>query len=185
MIEWQRRYRRCARLVTEITRAVRRPDPDDMDGFVDALSRYRKRELLVCEIEAARWTSYDDHDLIAYPADASPSRQHHLIGHGLGHLLLGHVRQCVLSVPERASAAPSLARAGSRDRFDADEHSGDEREAELFATLLLTRPRRGGAPHSDGSPHHHLPLSPDDPVNPFDTGLPPSRPPGLARTGEG
>lgn len=93
------------------------------------------------EAPTGLWVRTDQADYVFYDATASPSRREQIIGHELGHLLLGHtprlseafdglIEALVPSVsPELARRMLSLARTGYAE--------AEEAAAELFGTSLI------------------------------------------------
>lgn len=127
-------------MVTE----VGMPRPWSIDGFLDRLEAWRGREIDLCGLPWERgrstglWQRRADHDVIAYPTNTTGAHQDHIIGHELGHMLLEHSGQCVLSTGEAQQLAPSLAPAALGHLLNHAGVAVEEDVAERFATLLLT-----------------------------------------------
>ena len=87
------------------------------------------------------WVATEQADYVFYDSDASPARREQIIGHELGHLLLGHtprlsealdglIEALAPSVsPELARQVLAMARTGYAE--------ADEAAAELFGTSLI------------------------------------------------
>lgn len=94
--------------------------------------------------------SYADHDLVVYDRGTTPYHRDGIILHELGHILFGHypagdfAEHVARAFPDVAGAARQMFGVG-RCRFDYSVP--EEREAEVFATLVLER-YRGGAEES-------------------------------------
>jgi hypothetical protein len=138
------------------------PVPWDIEVLIDRLSNQRGRriELVSWDFPPAAdsptglWIPTGKADYIFHDAAASPGRREQIIGHELGHLLLGHTPR-LSDVPDGLLAAltpalhPELARrllAAARTGYAGAE----EAAAELFGTSLIRagastrRPVAGG-----------------------------------------
>jgi hypothetical protein len=100
------------------------------------------------------WVATDQADYVFYDSDASPARREQIIGHELGHLLLGHTPRLSEAFDGLIEAlAPSVSRELARQVL-AMARTGyaeaDEAAAELFGTSLIRaahtkrRPADGG-----------------------------------------
>ena len=93
------------------------------------------------EAPTGLWVATDQADYVFYGSDASPARREQIIGHELGHLLLGHtprlsealdglIEALAPSVsPELARQVLAMARTGYAE--------AEEAAAELFGTSLI------------------------------------------------
>ncbi|MFD2414819.1 hypothetical protein [Amycolatopsis pigmentata] len=142
---WKTLRERCARRVSEIEHGVGIPDPWSADEFIDRLERLRGREIDLCAVSwvsgesTGAWRRYADHDVIAYAANTSSIHQDLIILHEVGHLVLDHQGQCVLSVEDAQRLAPDLAPAAFAHLLDRVHGATEEHEAEMIATMILAR----------------------------------------------
>lgn len=138
------------------------PVPWDIDVFVANLAadRGRRVDVVPWDFTAAGSTSSGMFlpsatvDYLFIDATASPSRREQIIGHELGHLLLGHTPQ-LQDAPDgllealAPDVSPALARrvlALARTGYD-DAH---EAAAEFFGTSLARLGAAGGHPPEEG-----------------------------------
>lgn len=138
------------------------PTPWDIDVFVGRLAQHRGRHIdLVpwafeggAEVTSGMFLPSASADYVFYDATASPSRREQIIGHELGHLLLGHdpmLQEAPDGLLEALTpdVSPALARrvlALSRTGYD-DAH---EAAAELFGTNLARLGASTDHPPEDG-----------------------------------
>jgi hypothetical protein len=86
-------------------------------------------------------------EYIGYPADTTPLHQRHIVLHEVGHLLCGHRGGSTLSPATERSLMPHLSGELVRRVLGRDGYTEpQEREAELFATLVAARQVRSGGP---------------------------------------
>ncbi|HZG06325.1 MAG TPA: toxin [Streptomyces sp.] len=138
--------RACERLITEagITSG------SDITAICDQVSRRRGRPIRLTPMELGEpllhglWIALADTDVIVYRADTSRSHQEHIIAHELSHIICGHDFG---GIPGPATPthlfpdlAPNLVRRALQRSAYADR---DEQEAEMMASLILARARRG------------------------------------------
>ena len=138
------------------------PTPWDIDVFVDRLAEHRGRPIAlvpwtfegVAASTSGMFMPSGTTDYVFYDATASPARREQVIGHELGHLLLGHNPQ-LQDAPDgllqalAPDVSPALARrvlALARTGYD-DAH---EAAAELFGTSLTQLGATAGHPPEDG-----------------------------------
>lgn len=132
-------------LVRTVLAEVGLPRPWSVNDFLDRLEPWWGREIDLCAVQwrlgqsTGAWQRGEDHDVIAYPLNTTSAHQDHIIGHELGHMLLAHQGQCVLSVAEAQQLAPNLSAAGLGHLLNQSSLAAEEGEAEQFATLLLTQ----------------------------------------------
>lgn len=140
---------RCEQLIG----ALYIPDPFDMRKFLTGLARQRGRTIelipatLPVTLPCGMLISTDDADYIFHATDTTPLHAQHIDMHEVGHLLLDHA---VESVDDQApmlahqaavrsllpDLSPELIRRILGRTVYSDAH---EREAELFASILLAR----------------------------------------------
>lgn len=151
---------RCEQLVATLPI----PRPLEVNQFLAALAQQRGRRIeliptiLPATLPCGMLISTDDVDYIFHAIDTTPLHAQHIDMHEVGHLLLDH--SAVISsvgatahVPALAEQAavrsllpdisPELIRRILGRTVYTDVH---EREAELFASLLLSRARHRGVP---------------------------------------
>jgi hypothetical protein len=138
------------------------PNPWDIDAFVNRLAQHRDRPIAlvpwtfegVATSTSGMFLPSASTDYVFYAAAASPARREQIIGHELGHLLLGHNPQ-LQDAPDgllqalAPDVSPALARrvlALARTGYD-DAH---EAAAELFGTSLTQLGAAAGHPPEDG-----------------------------------
>lgn len=125
------------------------PVPWSIEELTEALGAHRARLIRLLpwtfpaapEAPSGLWVATDQADYVFYDAEASPARREQIIGHELGHLLLGHtprlseafdglIEALAPSVsPELARQVLAMARTGYAE--------AEEAAAELFGTSLL------------------------------------------------
>jgi hypothetical protein len=142
--------RRCERRL----RHMALPDPFDLAELCQAVSARRGRPLHVRRIPGpparARpcgiWIATDDDDWIFVEEDTSPLHRQHIVLHELAHMICGHD---AATLPENdliGRLFPDLSPAMVRTVLSrASYQSEQEREAELLASLILTKPQRAAA----------------------------------------
>lgn len=134
--------RRCARLL----RQYEVPKPFDVRKFAEGLERQRGRRIMLVPVQTASrspcglWFSTDACDYVFFEGATSPLHQVHIILHELGHMLCGHDGVNPFGEEFLRKAMPNIDPAAvrrvlGRTAFSAD----DEREAEVFATLVGER----------------------------------------------
>lgn len=133
------------------------PDPFDMPSFLAGLARQRGKQIelipavLPTTLPCGMLVSTDDIDYIFHPIDTTPLHAQHIDMHEVGHLLLGHATGPTNTVssdelPTLAEQAavrsllPDLSTELIRRILGRTAYSNaHEREAEVFASLLLAR----------------------------------------------
>ncbi|ONI82682.1 hypothetical protein ALI22I_37790 [Saccharothrix sp. ALI-22-I] len=132
------------------------PRPFDIDELVARVSRRRGRPIELRPVRtpasgpSGLWVATREADHIFYESETSALHSEHIILHELGHLLCGHesgvtpdvVLRLLMPTLDPAVVRGALSRTGYRDR--------DERQAELFAMLVLER--AGRLPPASGLP---------------------------------
>ncbi len=146
--------RRCeARL-----RDILIPLPFAIDTFAEQIARQRGRPI---EIHAfpldglltGVWVATRSLDIIFFDERASPSHQVHIILHEMGHILCDHrgIDESALATMLPVSSPHRVAerlRALRPDQYD----DTDEREAEMLASLIMTRVREAQANGASDDP---------------------------------
>ncbi|GAA1234337.1 hypothetical protein GCM10009665_25700 [Kitasatospora nipponensis] len=161
--ERRRLWRRCQRLV----RTLPLPDPLGLPALADALAERLGRPVEFLPMPAGSLgtcgvlVSTDRAEYIGYPTGTTVLHQQHIVLHEVGHLLCGHLNEA-LAAPAGSAAlgrlAPHLSTELIHRMLGRDEYSDvQEREAELFASLVLHRqagwrPGPGTAGRGPGRP---------------------------------
>ena len=125
------------------------PVPWSIEALTERLGTQRAKPIRLVawtfpadpDVPTGLWVATDQADYVFYDAGASPARREQIIGHELGHLLLGHtprlsealdglIEALAPSVsPELARQVLAMARTGYAE--------AEEAAAELFGTSLL------------------------------------------------
>lgn len=145
---WRDIRDRCERLISTLPL----PEPFDVPILLGRLTERRGRriELLPTALPATplcgMLISTDEADYIFHAADATPLHAQHIVMHEVGHLLLGHISDSDVADVRLAeheavyTLLPSLSPTLIRRVLGRTTYSHvDEREAELFASMLLAR----------------------------------------------
>jgi Zn-dependent peptidase ImmA (M78 family) len=146
-----------------LTRELPIPVPWDRNVFVENLGRLRGRGIRLIPTDTAAladspcglWLACDDEDLILHEIGTTDYHIDQIVGHEIGHILLGHGRSgdhdfdaahdrkvCRQALPD---LDPDTVRAVLGR---ADYASDQEREAEMFASLLLIAAAEAAERHS-------------------------------------
>ncbi|MEN4397457.1 MULTISPECIES: ImmA/IrrE family metallo-endopeptidase [Mycobacteriaceae] len=140
----------------DLVRRLPIPIPWDRDAFVQSVADMRGRPITLIPSETALlgdslcglWLARDDDDLILHERGTSDYHIDQIVCHEIGHMLLGHRsgihRETGGGLGESAwrqalpNVAPESVRAvlGRKD-FGEDFGGEQEREAEMFASLLM------------------------------------------------
>lgn len=121
------------------------PVPFDLEGFCGALVTRRGRPLSLRPVTArlgpyGMWAATPTTDYIFYEEKTSPLHRLHIILHELSHIICEHRPVPVDELAIPADLFPNLRSETIRLLLQRTVYSTDEeREAELLATLLLTR----------------------------------------------
>lgn len=146
--ERRRRWRECARIVADLDIDL----PFDSAAFIERIARGRGRRIELVPIHARPATpsgillSTDQADYLCYAVNTSPLHREHILLHEAGHLVCGHTGPSTSdAVP--AALLPHLSdelvrRVLCRAGFD----DVQERQAELFASMILHRTARWRPP---------------------------------------
>lgn len=134
--------RRCSALL----QTVDIPDPFDVERFAAAVAERRGRPLHLLPKDqdfgpCGLWLAFDHVDVVFYEQHTSGPHQDHIKLHELGHILWNHHGQEKVPTQLVERLFPSLdprvvKKALGRSHYTAVE----EQEAEVIATLLLSRP---------------------------------------------
>lgn len=134
------------------------PEDWTAEEFFTSLQRLRGRRIVRLALPGSTvvglcglWLAGDNVDLILHRRSADPTRERHVIAHEVGHMLLDHGRDEVMPADDLARLLIGVQRAHNLDSLAIRAARGastyakrDEYEAELLATLILTRARREG-----------------------------------------
>jgi hypothetical protein len=139
--------RRCQALVDRLEL----PEPFDIRALVDAVGTRRGRPIHLIAMReplapvCGVWLSTSDFDAIFYEAATSPLHREHIIAHELGHLLAEHEAPATMTDDVAQVLLPDLDPALVRRALNRSNYTtAEEREAEMFASLLsLAASRRG------------------------------------------
>jgi hypothetical protein len=148
--EGRRLWQECARLVAGLDIDL----PFDSAAFVDRIARRRGRRIELVPIHARSATpcgillSTDQADYLCYAVNTSPLHREHILLHEAGHLVYGHTGPSTVDAVPPA-LLPHLSdelvrRVLCRSSFD----DAQERQAELFASLILHRAARWRPPRT-------------------------------------
>ncbi|KAA1250321.1 hypothetical protein F0Q45_10300 [Mycobacterium simiae] len=136
-----------------MVRALPIPIPWDRNVFIENLSEMRGRAITLIPTDTATlgvgpcglWLARDDDDLILHEIGTSDYHIDQIVGHELGHMWLGHGRSDVFGGDKERQRDlcrqlfpkidPEMVRVVlGRTNCTGD---GDERDAEMFASLLM------------------------------------------------
>ena len=132
--------RQCASRI----RALGLPDAFDLDLLRTELARRRGRPIELIPVNTGLgprglWAATDTADYVVYERETSPVHQRHIIAHELAHIACGHrsglSREDLARLLLPSLSGETVRGVLGRSVFSADE----EREAELFASLVLER----------------------------------------------
>lgn len=130
--------------------------PSDLNSVLAAVEKRRGRPLVLTAATMGpacngMWIATETTDYIVYEQDTTPDNQLRIIGHEIGHMVLGHqgtplassdVGRLFFPNLDPAMVATSLARSASSAVYSPTE----ELEAETFASLLLSQLDRSPFP---------------------------------------
>ena len=143
--------RRCRARLRELTL----PDPFDLTELCRSVSIGRGRPLHVRGIPgpACRgrpcgiWIATDDEDWIFVDQQTSPLHRQHIVLHELAHMLCGHAAGELPENDMLGRLFPDLSPAMVRTVLSRTSYQSEpEREAELLASLILTRAQPATVP---------------------------------------
>ncbi|MEV6599194.1 hypothetical protein AB0M36_20420 [Actinoplanes sp. NPDC051346] len=158
--EFRALRRRCRRRLI----ALALPAAPSMAALCEHLGQRRNRPIYLMAMPAQDaqpcgvWLSLPDADVIAYEAGTNSRHQEHIIAHELAHLICGHSILDGTRPFDTRRLFPDLDPALVRDLLQRGHYSDDqEQEAEVMASLLLSRASRapaesrGGTTEPDGT----------------------------------
>ncbi|WP_441247912.1 ParH-like protein [Kitasatospora sp. McL0602] len=129
------------------------PEPFELAELTRALSERMGRPVEFIPLPAGSFgpcgvlVSTDQAEYIGYPADTTPLHQRHIVLHEVGHLLCGHQGGAGLGPGVTETLLPHLSGQLVRRVLGRDAYTEvQEREAELFASLVMHRVSLGGGP---------------------------------------
>lgn len=133
--------------ILALTRRLPIPAPWDRNVFIENLGQMRGRAIRLVPTDTAAmadspcglWLACDDEDVILHETGTTDYHIDQIVGHEIGHILLGHGRSashaCDAAV---CQALPDLDPNTVRAVLGRGDYAGDqERDAEMFASLLL------------------------------------------------
>ena len=131
------------------------PVPWTRHQLVDSVASRRGRPIELISVDRSLiagghfglWLSRADDDVILYPGGTSDVHATHIICHEIAHMELGHDREAMGEISERAQlprkGVPGVDTAGVVRVFGRSNYSSDqEYEAELLATLIMASHRK-------------------------------------------
>ncbi|MFD7830293.1 ParH-like protein [Kitasatospora sp. NPDC058243] len=147
--------RRCRRMAEQLEL----PSPFDTTVLLEQIARRRGRPIDLLPVAArpnapcGLLVSTREADYILYTADTSALHRRHILVHEIAHLLLDHAGSAPLG--PAADLLPHLSpdlvrRVLGRTGYDEPQ----EREAELLASLILSRAAKADAAHPPGPAPH-------------------------------
>src|SRR5919202_1513955 len=146
-------------------RALELPERVDLDGLVAAVAARRHHPIVLCPVRGrpvpcGMWIAAESRDYIFYEADTSPLHQTHIILHELAHAVLGHDPARIAHPELLRELLPDLGAHLLESVLERASYARpDEQEAELLASLLLSRLSLGSAGQRPGArPRKHKPL---------------------------
>lgn len=143
----KRLQRRCERRL----KGVQIPDPFDLETFCNHIATQRGRRLrlepvpgLSSGAPCGMWIALGETDVILYDPNTSKLHAEHIVLHELGHMLSDHsvgrgFDGAVLTRLMPDIDPSTIARVLGRERYSSEQ----EREAEMLASLIRARARRG------------------------------------------
>lgn len=162
-MRWLWRYGTLMRRCRRIDETLDLPEPFDAAELVARLARRRGRPIELIAVPArpgapcGLLVTAGQADYIVYAGDTPPLHQQHILVHEYAHLLLGHTGGVSLTSGLTQGLLPHLS-AGLVERVLGRTIYQDqqEQEAELLASLILTRAIRKGSLSAPG----HTPARP-------------------------
>lgn len=140
----------------EIVDRLALPEDWSVEEFFASMERMRGRRIIRRPLPAnspvglcGLWLARPDDDVVLHRLSSDPTLERHVIGHEAAHMLLGHghraspaqLARLLMGIDLDCEVDGSMVRAASAANGYA---SRDEYEAEMLATLIMTRARRGG-----------------------------------------
>ncbi|WP_082942882.1 hypothetical protein [Mycobacterium sp. 852002-40037_SCH5390672] len=144
-----------------LVRALPVPTPWDRIAFIDSVARLRGRPIRVVPTvdnlaisACGLWMKRDTDDIIIHEAGTSEYHIDQIVCHEIGHMMLGHDRGTasgsdgdhpkMIFATALAGLDPHIGEILGRTAFD-DER---ERDAEMFASIVMLAAAEGGAQKS-------------------------------------
>jgi hypothetical protein len=158
-----RRYRRLVRRCRTIDQALDLPAPFDEARLLDQLARRRGRPIELMPVPAAPdlpcglLVATGRADYILYRTDTGPLHRRHIVVHEVAHLLFDHAGAAPLA--QATALLPHLSPALVQRVLGRTVYTEpQEQEAELLASMILSRVRRdaAGGPQGGAAPVPHL-----------------------------
>ncbi|MEE1927081.1 toxin [Streptomyces sp. TRM 70351] len=144
----KRLRRSCERLLT----ALDVVDSADILALCEHLGQRRGRPVRPAPVDLRNsgvyglWIATQDADFVLYEAHTSKLHQEHIIAHELAHIICDHHRDDALDDATARLLFPSLEPSTVRGMLGRCGYlDAEEQEAELMASLLLTRVQRKSA----------------------------------------
>ncbi|OBJ00432.1 hypothetical protein A5625_27125 [Mycobacterium sp. 1465703.0] len=138
--------------ILALTRTLPIPVPWDRNVFVENLGHMRRRPIRLIPTDTAAladspcgvWLACDDEDLILHEIGTTDYHIDQIVGHEIGHILLGHGQIGGHSFDEEQErkvsrqALPDIDPDVVRAVLGRSDYASDqERDAEMFASLLM------------------------------------------------
>ncbi|OBI50591.1 hypothetical protein [Mycobacterium sp. E787] len=135
-----------------LTRGLPIPVPWNRGVFVDNVAKMRGRAIRLIPTDTATlaespcglWLACDDEDLILHEVGTTAYHIDQIVGHEIGHILLGHGRSGARGVEDARArmlcrqALPDIDPDTVRAVLGRTDYGSDqERDAEMFASLLM------------------------------------------------
>jgi hypothetical protein len=144
--------------ILALTRKLPIPVPWDRNVFIENLGQMRGRAIRLVPADTAAladspcgiWLACDDEDVILHETGTTDYHIDQIVGHEIGHILLGHGRGASHPCdPAVCQALPDLDPDTVRAVLGRSNYAGDqERDAEMFASLLLIAAAEAAERHS-------------------------------------
>ena len=149
--------------ILALTRKLPIPVPWDRNAFIENLGQMRGRAIRLVPTDTAAladspcglWLACDDEDLILHEIGTTDYHIDQIVGHEIGHILLGHGRSRGHSFAEAPEyrvcrqALPDLDPETVRAVLGRGDYASDqERDAEMFASLLMIAAGEAAERHS-------------------------------------
>jgi hypothetical protein len=144
--------------ILALTRTLPIPVPWDRNVFIENLGQMRGRPIRLVPADTASladspcglWLAFDDEDVILHETGTTDYHIDQIVGHEIGHILLDHGRSasrpCDAAV---CQALPDLDPDTVRAVLGRGDYASDqERDAEMFASLLLIAAAEAAERHS-------------------------------------
>ncbi|WP_280246923.1 MULTISPECIES: hypothetical protein [Nocardia] len=140
----------------ELVDRLELPENWSVEVFLAALERMRGRRIIRRPLPVnapvglcGLWLAREHDDVIVHRVSSDPIQERHVIAHEVAHMLLCHgrpaspaqVARMLMGVDAESELEPAVVRTA---RWANAYARHDEYEAELFATLIMTRPHRSG-----------------------------------------